>query len=134
MEREFRIDEIDRIAKQILEELSTNILRIDGKIGAGKTTLIKHICVELGVKDMIQSPTFTIVHHYNCPKVEIYHFDFFRIKNQQDALTLGLDEYFDSDHLCILEWAKNIETLMPEKYDHYFLDIVDKTTRRIRKK
>lgn len=134
MEREFGINEIDLIAIQIIEELSTNILRIDGGIGSGKTTLISHICKRFGIKDLMQSPTFTIVHHYNCPSTKVYHFDFFRIEHHQDALMLGLNEYFDSGYLCILEWAENIEILMPEKYDHYLLDVVDETTRRVRKK
>lgn len=134
MEREFRINEIDLVAIQIVEELSTNILRIDGEIGSGKTTLIRHICKRFGIKDLVQSPTFTIVHHYNCLSTKVYHFDFFRIEHQQDALMLGLNEYFDSGYLCVLEWAENIEILMPEKYDHYLLDVVDETTRRIKKK
>ncbi|MDR0972900.1 MAG: tRNA (adenosine(37)-N6)-threonylcarbamoyltransferase complex ATPase subunit type 1 TsaE [Prevotellaceae bacterium] len=86
-----------------------------GKMGVGKTTLIKAVCEELGVDDVITSPTFSIVNEYRSDSGElIYHFDFYRIKKLEEVYDMGYEDYFYSGALCFIEWPELIETLLPE--------------------
>lgn len=98
---------------------------LNGSMGAGKTTLSKAICAELGVMDTVQSPTFSIVNEYLTWNDEvIYHFDFYRLEHPEEALAIGVEEYFDSENLCLIEWPQKIGNLLPEK--HLAIDIKDK--------
>ena len=87
-----------------------------GKMGAGKTTFIKAVCEELGVEDIITSPTFAIVNEYHTATTNdvIYHFDFYRIKKLEEVYDMGYEEYFYSGALCFLEWPELIEEILPE--------------------
>ena len=86
-----------------------------GTMGAGKTTIIKAICEELGAKDIVTSPTFTIVNEYTTEQAEsIYHIDFYRIKKTEEVFDFGLEEYFESGNYCFMEWPELIEDLLPE--------------------
>jgi len=84
-----------------------------GEMGAGKTTLIKGLCTQLGVVDATSSPTFAIVNEYTAPQGPVYHFDFYRIKSEQEAFDLGYEDYFYSDGYCFVEWPEKIATLLP---------------------
>ena len=84
-----------------------------GEMGTGKTTLIKAICQQLGVTDATSSPTFSIVNEYASPQGAVYHFDFYRIKSEQEALDLGYEEYFYSGNYCFVEWPERIASLLP---------------------
>ncbi|MCU0391850.1 MAG: tRNA (adenosine(37)-N6)-threonylcarbamoyltransferase complex ATPase subunit type 1 TsaE [Thermoflexibacter sp.] len=112
------IDEISVIATNIINFAGKErIWLFDGEMGAGKTTLIKAVCEQLGVIDNVSSPTFAIVNEYLTQKNErIFHFDFYRLKNEREALEIGIEEYFDSGNYCFLEWASLIPSLLPEKY------------------
>ena len=91
------------------------IIAFQGSMGAGKTTFITAVCEALGVKDVVCSPTFTIVNEYRDAVGEpVYHFDFYRINRLSEALDIGLYEYFDSGALCLIEWPEMIEELLPE--------------------
>src|SRR5687768_14309217 len=95
------------------------VVVFEGEMGAGKTTFIKAICRELGVTDAVSSPTFSIVNEYETTgKRRLYHFDFYRINNEQEALDIGTLEYFESGDLCFIEWPSQIPNLLP---DHYLL-------------
>jgi tRNA threonylcarbamoyladenosine biosynthesis protein TsaE len=91
-----------------------------GSMGAGKTTFIKAICEELGVEDVVTSPTFAIVNEYTphssllTPHSSIYHFDFYRIKKLEEVYDMGYEDYFYSDGLCFIEWPEMMEELLPE--------------------
>lgn len=90
---------------------------LEGDMGAGKTTFVKAICQLLGVKDMVQSPTFSLVNEYLTDKGEkCYHFDFYRIKNEEEALDIGVEEYFESGNYCFIEWPGKIPNLLPDRY------------------
>jgi tRNA threonylcarbamoyladenosine biosynthesis protein TsaE len=83
-------------------------------MGAGKTTFVKAICEELGVEDVITSPTFAIVNEYEAPQKTIYHFDFYRIKKLEEVYDMGYEDYFYSGALCFIEWPELIEDVLPE--------------------
>lgn len=88
-----------------------------GKMGVGKTTLIKELCAELGVKENVCSPTFAIVNEYSTRDGEpVYHFDFYRMKSVAEAYDIGYEEYFYSGCYCFTEWTEKVEELLPERY------------------
>lgn len=94
---------------------SSTVFAFNGKMGAGKTTFIKAICEMLGVEGNVNSPTFSIVNEYVASENKvIYHFDFYRIENIQEAIDLGVEDYLYSGSLCFIEWAENIEPLLPD--------------------
>ena len=103
-----------------------------GEMGSGKTTFIKAICRHLGVQEAMSSPTFSIVNEYQTKDHKtIYHFDFYRIKNEAEAYDIGVEEYFDSGHYCFVEWPEKVPTLLPIKYAEVFIDLDDNTHRTI---
>ena len=84
-----------------------------GKMGAGKTTFVKAVCEELGVEDVITSPTFAIINEYEGDET-IYHFDFYRIKKLEEVYDMGYEDYFYSGALCFIEWPELIEEILPD--------------------
>jgi tRNA threonylcarbamoyladenosine biosynthesis protein TsaE len=113
------VSQLPSAAKKLLESFDgEKIVAFEGPMGAGKTTLIKAICEELGVKETISSPTFSIVNEYRTAKGEkIYHFDFYRIKSVDEAYDMGYEEYFYSKAYCFIEWPEKIAELMPLTYE-----------------
>ncbi len=104
-------------AREFIAVIDENtVFAFNGKMGAGKTTFIKAICEELGVTDVINSPTFAIINEYRSDTTAelIYHFDFYRINNIQEAYNIGVEDYFESGALCFIEWPEKIEELLPE--------------------
>lgn len=111
------LTELSSAAKALLNFSGEETIFIfEGEMGAGKTTFIKVFCEELGVKDVVSSPTFSIVNEYDAAGEVIYHFDFYRIKNLQEAYDIGYEEYFYSGHKCLIEWPEKIAELLPENY------------------
>ena len=108
--------DLPRAARAFLQHIGeSRIIAFQGAMGAGKTTFITAVCEALGVKDVVCSPTFTIVNEYRDAAGEpVYHFDFYRINRLSEALDIGLYEYFDSGALCLIEWPEMIEELLPE--------------------
>lgn len=110
------LDEISKAAQEFVAAMGDKkVFAFYGKMGAGKTTFIKAVCEELGVEDVINSPTFAIVNEYVDGKGEpIYHFDFYRIKKEQEVLDIGYEDYVYSGHVCFMEWPELIENLLPD--------------------
>lgn len=109
---------IDKAAAEFLRELGDRrLVAFYAPMGAGKTTFITALCRALGVEaDAVSSPTFAIVNEYRTASGEsLYHFDFYRIEKQEEALDIGLYDYLDSGSLCLMEWPENIEPLLPEE-------------------
>ncbi|RAU82661.1 tRNA (adenosine(37)-N6)-threonylcarbamoyltransferase complex ATPase subunit type 1 TsaE [Pontibacter arcticus] len=93
------------------------VILFEGPMGAGKTTLIKEFCRQMGVKENVSSPTFALVNEYETTERKlIYHFDFYRIRNEREALDIGTLEYFDSGRMCLIEWPSLVPGLLPEHY------------------
>jgi len=107
------------------------IFLLNGPMGAGKTTFIKYLCEQLGVKDSTSSPTFSIVNEYDSDNGPIYHFDFYRIKDEQEAFDFGYEEYFYSGAYCFIEWPEKIPNLLPEEAKEIHISIIDAATRKI---
>lgn len=110
------IKTIHETARQFIDQIGDKtIFAFNGKMGAGKTTFIKAICETLGVKETVNSPTFSIVNEYESADGRIiYHFDCYRITKIQEALDLGAEEYLYSGNLCFIEWSENIAPLLPD--------------------
>lgn len=108
------LSEIDTVAASVLAAVKSHkIILFKGEMGAGKTTLIKAICHQLGVENNISSPTFSIVNEYVTNKGEpVFHFDFYRIKNVREAYDMGYEEYFFSGNYCLIEWPEMIKDLI----------------------
>ena len=109
-------DELERAAEVLRDEFKNNWMFIfSGAMGSGKTTFIKYICKVLGVKSGISSPTFSLVNEYECTNGSVvYHFDFYRIKDIQEAYDIGYEEYFYSGNYCFIEWPEKIPGLVPK--------------------
>lgn len=108
--------QLPEAAKQFVQAMNQNtVFAFYGKMGAGKTTFIKAICEELGVTDVINSPTFSIVNEYRSDTTGelIYHFDFYRIKKIEEVYDMGYEDYFDSGAVCFIEWPELIDDLLP---------------------
>jgi len=118
------LDQIHQTARAFLKaNEGKTVFAFYGAMGAGKTSFIKAICEELGVEDVINSPTFAIVNEYAIPSGgRIYHFDFYRINKIEEAYDMGYEEYFYSGEYCFIEWPEMIETLLPEGCTKVYID------------
>lgn len=114
---EIKIDQLDNIraaAQEFIKNMGqARVFAFYGKMGAGKTTFVKAICEELGVCDVITSPTFAIINEYEGDET-IYHFDFYRIKKLEEVYDMGYEDYFYSGALCFIEWPELIEEILPD--------------------
>ena len=114
---EIRIENLDNIraaAREFIQHMGeARVFAFYGKMGAGKTTFVKAICEELGVEDVITSPTFAIINEYEGEET-IYHFDFYRIKKLEEVYDMGYEDYFYSGALCFIEWPELIEEILPD--------------------
>ena len=100
-------------------------------MGAGKTTFINALCAELGVMDNTSSPTFSLVNEYQGAQETIYHFDFYRLKDEEEALDMGYEEYFYSDAYCFVEWPEKIPNLLPADARTVAIEVCSPTSRKI---
>ena len=117
METVFSLNEINEVAQKILSQNPKKVILFNGNMGVGKTTLIKSLAKNLGVNDATSSPTFSLVNEYQIANNQyIYHFDVYRLKNETEALDMGIDEYLYSGNWCFIEWAENIPNLIPDEH------------------
>ena len=135
MKKNYSISELNLIAKEIIATSKSKMLLFYGEMGVGKTTLIKEICIELGIEDVANSPTFSLVNEYHTANSEIvYHFDFYRIEDENEAYDIGIEDYFYSDAWCLIEWPQNIENLLPLESTEIHISILENGDRNIQLK
>jgi tRNA threonylcarbamoyladenosine biosynthesis protein TsaE len=124
--------DLSKTANQILNYAgNSRIFLFYGDMGAGKTTLIKSLCEKLGVDDSVTSPTFSIVNEYKGADGPVYHFDFYRLKDQNEALDMGYEEYFYSGNYCFIEWPEKIASLIPDSFTGVRIHVLDANSRQI---
>lgn len=125
----FTLGDLDKVVDELLDAGNgLNVWLFYGEMGAGKTTMIKAICKKLGVESPMNSPTFAIVNEYDNVA---YHFDFYRLKNEEEAYDIGVEEYLDSGRFCFIEWPEKIPSLLPKHRFEIRLEINTPTQRRI---
>ena len=129
----YSLEEINAIAKQILATPSLKkIITFHAQMGAGKTTLIKELVKELGVKDNSSSPTFSLVNEYKTIDNQlIYHFDVYRLKSESEALDFGIDDYLYSGNWCFIEWPEKIQNLLPDTFSELFISQTIENKRKV---
>jgi tRNA threonylcarbamoyladenosine biosynthesis protein TsaE len=112
------LDELDAVAQRLLAEgRGQAVWLFEGAMGAGKTTIIKALCRALGVASVVQSPTFGLVNEYLTNDGQsVYHFDCYRLRNEAEAMDIGMEEYFDSGNYCFVEWPERVVALWPPTY------------------
>tara|TARA_R110000796_G_scaffold185330_2_gene301954 strand:+ start:54076 stop:54510 length:435 start_codon:yes stop_codon:yes gene_type:complete len=128
------LNDLEKVAQEIISFGKENdIWLLMGQMGAGKTTLSKELCKQLGVVDLVQSPTFSLVNEYLTKSGDvIYHFDFYRIEDTDELANIGVEEYFDSGNLCLIEWPEKVSELIPDKYLKMFIEVLEDDTRVIK--
>ena len=116
--RQVKINDLESVAKELINfSDGIRIFAFYGKMGAGKTSFIQALCRVLHSADTVNSPSFAIVNEYSTADgAIIYHFDFYRIKNLEEAYDLGYEDYFYSENFCFIEWPEKIETILPAEY------------------
>lgn len=126
------INELPLISAQILDYIADyRVILFFAPMGAGKTTLINELCKQLGITDQPSSPTFSIVNEYQSSNGLIFHFDFYRLKDEGEAFDLGYEEYFFSGNYCFVEWPEKIMNLLPSTVISIFISVLEDGTRKI---
>lgn len=133
MEITFSLEEINTVAEQIIAQNPNKVILFHGEMGVGKTTLIKQLCEKLGVLEATSSPTFSLVNEYQTKDNQIvYHFDFYRLKQEMEALDMGADDYLYSGNWCFIEWAEKIPNLIPEEHSVLTIELLPDNKRFLR--
>lgn len=133
MEFTYQLSDLQNIAQQIIDHSTSKIILFEAEMGMGKTTLIKEIVRCLGVEDVANSPTFSIVNEYKTTaNGTVYHFDMYRIEEEEEALDFGIEEYFYSNNWCFIEWPERIPNLIPENHHVIRITLVDENTRTLK--
>ncbi|WP_127845030.1 tRNA (adenosine(37)-N6)-threonylcarbamoyltransferase complex ATPase subunit type 1 TsaE [Psychroflexus aestuariivivens] len=127
----YKLDEVSEVAQKIIEVSKSKNLLFFGEMGTGKTTLIKSIVKALGSDDIVSSPTFALVNEYNAGENYIYHFDFYRIENEEEAYDIGFEEYLNSNKWMMIEWPEMIPSLWPENYTKIEIEAQNEHNRKL---
>ncbi|WP_422006426.1 tRNA (adenosine(37)-N6)-threonylcarbamoyltransferase complex ATPase subunit type 1 TsaE [Roseivirga pacifica] len=130
------LDDLPEVAGRIIDfGQNVTVWLFIGEMGAGKTTLIKTLCEKLQVLDQVSSPTFSIVNEYLTAKDEmVYHFDFYRLEDAEEAVAIGAEDYFFSGNLCLIEWPQIIANLLPDEYMLVQIEALEDGVRSIKLK
>ena len=133
MEFIFSLEDIASVADIIVTQNPHKVILFHGEMGAGKTTFIKQFCKTLGVTEATSSPTFSLVNEYQTTDNQtVYHFDFYRLKDEHEALDMGADDYFYSGNWCFIEWAENVPNLIPNEHSVITIEVLEDGKRLLR--
>ena len=128
----YSLNDLASIAEEVIAKAKYKTLLFSGEMGVGKTTLIKEICNVLEVQDRVSSPTFSLVNEYHtATNAIVYHFDFYRITQEEEALDMGIEEYLYQNDWCLIEWPENIENLLPLEAVQIHITILENGQRTI---
>lgn len=111
--------------------MNNKVIAFHGNMGSGKTTFIHALCGVKGVKDVVGSPTFSIINEYYFPDGMIFHIDLYRLKDEQEAIRAGVEDCLYSDHICFVEWPEKAPAIFPADTVHVFVEVVDSENRRL---
>jgi len=126
----YELSGIKEAAARFWKEIDDKkLLAFHGNMGAGKTTFIHALCEAKGVKDVIGSPTFSIINEYYFPSGKIFHIDLYRLKDEEEAIRAGVEDCLYSDHICFVEWPDKAPGLFPTNTVHVFIEVKDSETR-----
>lgn len=133
MEVTFSLDQIQQVAKQILNNLEHKVILFQAPMGSGKTTLIKQLAKELNINDITSSPTFSIVNEYQSQDKAhtVYHFDLYRIQDEEEAYDMGMEEYLDSGAYCFIEWPENTPNIIPPEHTLIHIEVLPDNNRKV---
>ncbi|MBZ9786550.1 tRNA (adenosine(37)-N6)-threonylcarbamoyltransferase complex ATPase subunit type 1 TsaE [Psychroflexus sp. CAK57W] len=131
MKLNYKLENLERIASEILEQAKSKYILFSGEMGSGKTTLIKELVKKLGSHHQVSSPTFSLVNEYEGENSVIYHFDFYRIEDETEAYDMGFEDYLDDSHYVFIEWPEKISNLWPEHYSHIKLEVNENQSRSL---
>ncbi|SEQ45332.1 tRNA threonylcarbamoyladenosine biosynthesis protein TsaE [Hyunsoonleella jejuensis] len=134
MEITYSLDEVEDVAKKLIETVDSKIILLYGNMGVGKTTLVKSIARILGSADTISSPTFSIVNEYNIKNGILYHFDLYRIENIEEAYNFGIEDYLYSGNWILIEWPEFIKPILDDNFNEVILEEISINTRKIKLK
>ncbi len=132
LEISYELIDVEKVAKQLIENVKTKTLLFYGDMGVGKTTLIKTIVKVLGSDDEVSSPTFSIVNEYQLQNDKIYHFDLYRINNLEEAYSFGIEDYIDSEHWKLIEWPEKVKPILTDYFDKIDLELAPENNRILR--
>jgi tRNA threonylcarbamoyladenosine biosynthesis protein TsaE len=132
VEIRYQIQDIESVAQQVLAALTTKTILLKGSMGVGKTTFVKALAKVLGSQDAVSSPTFSIVNEYELSDGLLYHFDMYRLKNEDEALQFGIEDYLSSNQWIVMEWPEKIPSLLPENYDIIEFDLNNDYSRTLK--
>ena len=126
------LDDLPQLVQEILGDcIDSKIFVFYGNLGAGKTTLIKTLCQQLGYKGDVTSPTFSLVNHYKTLEIDIYHMDLYRLKDEEEVLEIGIEEYLYSGAYCFIEWPQVVIPLLDEPYYKVQIETLENLIRKI---
>jgi len=131
------LDTLPGVVEQILPNLlKAKIITLEGDLGAGKTTLVKEVCRQLGIDDLVSSPTFSLINEYVHPTdgSKVYHMDLYRIEDEEELHNIGFEEYLYSGHLVFIEWPQIASSVLPERTLGIHIEIFDNSSRRLKLK
>lgn len=127
----YELDNLKEVASRILENITHKTLLFYGEMGSGKTTLIKELASQMGFDDVVNSPTFSLVNEYGEGTNKLYHFDFYRINTPEEALDMGVEEYFYSGHWVMVEWPDKIQGLLPNDFHRITIEKLSENSRTL---
>lgn len=130
MELTYTLDEIDQIAELLIQNFESKVILFNAPMGAGKTTLIKSICKQLGVQEEITSPTFSLVNEYEGESIDVMHFDLYRIESKDQLFDIGFEDYLDKKAFLFIEWPEHAVSFLSD-YQDISIDIIDMKVRKL---